>query len=65
MANVIGKNAGVLWTYLDKNGASTVTKITKETNLDAKSIQRAIGWLAKEDKLTIELRGRTETISLK
>ena len=65
MANVIGNAAGVLWKYLDKNGASTATKISKETKLDSKSIQRAIGWLAKEDKLSIEIKGRTETISLK
>ncbi|MDH5358606.1 MAG: winged helix-turn-helix domain-containing protein [Gammaproteobacteria bacterium] len=65
MANVIGNVAGVVWQYLDKNGASTVTKITKETQLDAKGIQRAIGWLAKEEKLSIELKGRTEILSLK
>ena len=27
--------------------------------------KRAIGWLAKEDKLEIELKGRVETLSLK
>ena len=50
---------------LDTNGASSATKIAKETGLDAKSVQRAIGWLAKEDKLLILTKGRTETISLK
>jgi len=65
MANSIGDSAGLLWKYLDKNGASSVNKITKETKLDAKSVQRAIGWLAKEGKLSFETMGRTETISLK
>ena len=65
MASKIDSAAGVLWKYLDKKGASSVSKITKETKLDAKSVQRAIGWLAKEDKLNIALEGRTETISLK
>ncbi len=65
MTDVIGNAAGVLWTYLDKNGASSATKITKETKLDAKEVQRAIGWLAKEGKLTITTKGRTETIALK
>ncbi len=65
MANVIGNAAGALWTYLEKNGASSATKIAKETKLDAKEVQRAIGWLAKEGKLTIATKGRTETISLK
>jgi predicted transcriptional regulator len=65
VADVIGNAAGALWKYLDKHGASSATKITKETQLDAKEVQRAIGWLAKEGKLTIMTKGRTETITLK
>jgi len=65
MADTIGTAAGVLWKYLDTNGASSATKITKDTNLDTKSVQRAIGWLSSEGKLNIEMKGRTETISLK
>jgi predicted transcriptional regulator len=61
----IGSAAGSVWTFLESNGASSATKIAKETGLDAKSVQRALGWLAKEDKLIIETKGRTETISLK
>ena len=65
MADVIGTAAGTLWAYLNENGASSATKIAKETGLDAKSLQRAIGWLAKEGKVTIATKGRTESISLK
>lgn len=61
----IGAAAGTIWTYLEKNGASSVTKITTETGLGKNDVQRAIGWLAKEDKLEIELKGRVETLSLK
>lgn len=61
----IGAAAGKIWTYLEKNGASSVTKITTETGLGKNDVQRAIGWLAKEDKLAIELKGRVETLSLK
>ena len=65
MKNVIGTAAGVVWNYLDKNGESSVSKMTKETKLEAKVAQRALGWLANEGKLTITMKGRTETISLK
>lgn len=65
MTESIGSNAGIVWQYLAKNGPSSVTKIGKETTLDSKTLQRAIGWLAKEDKLVIETKGRNETISLK
>lgn len=65
MSELIDKAAGVVWQYLDSNGASSIAKITKESALDTKTVQRAIGWLARENKLNIEMKGRTETISLK
>jgi len=61
----IGEAAGKIWHYLEKNGPSSVTKVTAETGLGKNDIQRGIGWLAKEDKLAIELKGRIETLSLK
>lgn len=65
MSKSIGLVAGQLWHYLDKHGPSTVTKVVKDSDLDAKQVQRAIGWLAKENKLEITLKGRIETIALK
>jgi hypothetical protein len=54
-----------VWKYLDLNGASSVAKVAKDSAIDAKVVQRAIGWLANENKLNIEMKGRTEIISLK
>lgn len=65
MRDVIGEAAGKIWTYLDTNGEASVTKIGNETGLGKNEIQRAIGWLLKEDKLNIEVVGRAETVSLK
>jgi hypothetical protein len=65
MLNIIGDAAGKVWEYLEKNGPSSVTKVATETGLNKTDIQRAIGWLAKEDKLLAEMKGRTETLSLK
>ena len=65
MLDIVGKTAGILWTYLDKNGSTTVAKLIRETQIDEKTVQRGIGWLAQEDKITIELINRAETISLK
>ena len=65
MLNIIGDAAGKVWEYLDQNGSASVTKITNETGISKNDVQRAIGWLLKEDKLTIEVVGRTETVSLK
>lgn len=65
MSNTIGDAAGLIWNYLDKNGPSSVNKVTNETGISRNDVQRAIGWLCKEDKLTIEMIGRAETLSLK
>ena len=65
MLNIIGDAAGKIWKYLDQNGSASVTKITKETGINKNDVQRGIGWLLKEDKLSIDIVGRTETLSLK
>jgi len=65
MSDIIGTTAGEIWKYLDKNGPTSIAKMTKETQIDAKNIQRGIGWLAQEGKISIEMVNRAETISLK
>ena len=65
MLDLIGDAAGKVWEYLDKNGPSSVTKITTDTGITKNDMQRAIGWLSKEDKLVVEMKGRTETLLLK
>ncbi|MGZ5050033.1 MAG: winged helix-turn-helix domain-containing protein [Methylobacter sp.] len=65
MADSIGEAAGIVWNFLDQNGAASVNKVCTETGLSKNDIQRAIGWLAKEDKLSFETVGRTETLALK
>lgn len=65
MNEIIGDAAGKVWHFLDKNGEASVSKVTTETGLGKNEVQRAIGWLLKEDKLQIETVGRTETLSLK
>jgi predicted HTH transcriptional regulator len=65
MSDTIGDAAGKIWEYLDKNGATSVSKVTKETGVSKNDAQRAIGWLAKEDKLNFEMDKRTELLSLK
>ncbi len=57
--------AGELWHYLNANGESSVAKIGKDTGLTSKNLQRAVGWLAREDKLVISTKGRSEYLALK
>jgi len=64
MSDIIGNAAGEIWSYLDKNGATSVAKLIRETKIDEKNIQRGIGWLAQEGKVSIEIINRAETVSL-
>lgn len=64
MHSTIGNNAGIVWRYLKDNGPSTVSKITKGTNLKESDIQRALGWLCREGKLREVKEGKNSLIEL-
>ncbi len=65
MQSTIGDAAGKVWKYLKKNGPTSTTKLATECELDNKLVQRAIGWLTREDKLVTIQKGRSEMIDLK
>ncbi|MCL5974884.1 MAG: winged helix-turn-helix domain-containing protein [Gammaproteobacteria bacterium] len=65
MEQIIGDAAGKIWKYLQNNGATSTTKLASACELDIKLVQRAIGWLAREDKLMSIQKGRIEVIDLK
>ena len=65
MAERVGLTAGSVWHYLSENGATSVAKLLAALDEEEKIIQRSIGWLALEDKITIDTDNRVETISLK
>ena len=64
MANSIGASAGKIWDFLNTTGPASISKISNETGVSKNDVQRAIGWLAREEKILIEQNGRTETVSL-
>ena len=64
MSEIVGTTAGEIWNFLDKNGPISVAKLIKEIDGDEKTIQRSIGWLAQEGKVSIDIINRAETISL-
>jgi len=65
MIDVIGINAGKLWEYLKANGPASPSVVEKALGLPKNDLQRAIGWLSKEDKLFVDVVGKVETLSLK
>jgi hypothetical protein len=52
MKEKIGTNAGAVWSILEEQGPKSVKELKKLTKLVDKDIYAAIGWLAREEKLT-------------
>ncbi|MDD4631024.1 MAG: winged helix-turn-helix domain-containing protein [Proteiniphilum sp.] len=54
MIEKIGFNAGKVWTVLDEAGRQNVKEVKKTTKLTDKDLYAAIGWLAREGKISLE-----------
>jgi Winged helix-turn-helix domain (DUF2582) len=65
MPEHVGLTAGSIWHYLAENGATPVAKLVRELTEEEKIIQRSIGWLAQEGKISLDVVDRVETIALK
>ncbi len=50
----IGTNAGLVWTALNAADAMGIKQLKKATKLKDKELFAAIGWLARENKITIQ-----------
>jgi len=55
MIEVIGNNAGAIWNALNENNGQTVKALKKATKIKTeKDLYAALGWLAREGKVSIE-----------
>ena len=50
----IGLNAGLVWNALNESEGLTLKGRKKVTKLKDKQLYAALGWLSREDKVTIE-----------
>lgn len=61
----IGLAAGEIWNYIEKDGGSaSLARVREKTGLDSDMAYLALGWLAREEKVTVEKRGRSVRIVL-
>ena len=60
---MIGANAGKVWTAL-QNGALSSKALKKATKLKAADLNLALGWLAREGKLTFTEAAEETIIAL-
>ncbi len=62
----IGEAAGVLWHALEGSTSwVTATQLRNRTALSNDMLQRALGWLAREGKIQLELSGKVVKVMLK
>ncbi len=61
----IGFSAGQIYDYLNNNGESTFAKMKKELDLKGNFADLGLGWLAREDKVTISKKGTSVSVRLK
>lgn len=55
MIELIGTNAGLVWSALNEGGKMSVKAVKKATKIKTeKDVYAALGWLAKEGKLAFE-----------
>lgn len=52
---IIGANAGLVWNALNEADALGVKQLKKITKLKDKEVFAALGWLAREDKVIINV----------
>lgn len=66
-AENIGTFAGLVWNALNETNPSSTKDVKKATKLKDKELYAAIGWLAREDKLGIEVTedGKDLVLTLK
>jgi hypothetical protein len=55
----------VIWRLLQDNGPQTIAKLAKEVDAPRDVVMQALGWLAREDKITIDEEARSRLVSLR
>ena len=61
----IGETAGLVWHALDGEESLSVTKLVELIEAPRDTVMQAIGWLAREGKISIEQTKRGRMISLR
>lgn len=61
----IGETAGVVWRVLAENGPMSMAKLVKAVGEPRDTVMQALGWLAREDKISIEEDNRSRVVSLR
>ena len=61
---IFGINAGIVWESLNLNGPMSVSDLAAATSLLPEDIYGALGWLGRENKISVEREGTVRVYSL-
>ena len=59
----IGEVAGIVWQVLSEKGPLSMAKLLKAVGKPRDTVMQALGWLAREDKISIDDKGRNRIVS--
>ena len=65
MNQSIGEMAGKVWQELSENGTLSNAKLRSKLKTDAFTLNAALGWLAREDKVELSKSGNAVKVELK
>lgn len=60
---IVGVNAGKVWRALNEVKPISISELSRRVNLSVESTALAIGWLARENKVSIERKNGLIEIS--
>ncbi len=60
-----GNFAGKVWAALKETGAMNVLELSRKAKIKTTDVIGALGWLAREGKISIEVKNRTPYYALK
>jgi Winged helix-turn-helix domain (DUF2582) len=61
----IGEIAGSVWHVLESKGPQSLAALKKNVKAPGDLVLMAVGWLAREEKLALDQKGRTQLLRLK
>jgi hypothetical protein len=62
---IFGINAGIIWESLNLNGPMSLSDLIEATSLIPEEIYGALGWLGRENKISVEREGTVRVYSLR
>ncbi len=60
----IGDVAGHVWHCLSDHGSMSIAQLVKNLEMPRDKVMQGVGWLAREEKVSIVEKSRSRTISL-